>query len=180
MAISIQKAVSVLLLSSAALACGSKPPEPEAPPQPTEPAPAPPPEPVDSKRTDDPQKSTVRISDRIKEACGISERDAHFGYNSSQVNPAYRETLKKLATCFATGPLKGSTMHLVGHADPRGEPEYNMQLGEKRAGNVAKSIIAEGLPQAQVTTTSRGELDAHGTDEASWADDRTVDINVAE
>jgi peptidoglycan-associated lipoprotein len=179
MALQIQKAVSVILLSSAAFACGSKPPEPEAPPQPVEPAPAPAP-PVDDKRTDDPQKSTVKISDRIKEACGISERDAYFGYNSSQVNPAYRATLKKLADCFATGPLKGATMHLVGHADPRGEPEYNMQLGEKRAGNVAKAIIAEGLPQAQVTTTSRGELDARGTDESSWADDRTVDINVAE
>jgi peptidoglycan-associated lipoprotein len=178
MAISMNKAVSVILFASAAVAC-SKPPEPTTPePTPAEPAPVT--SVPEDKKTDDPQKSTVKISDRIKEACGISEKDAYFGYNSSQINPTYKATLKKLADCFATGPLKGATMHLVGHADPRGEPEYNMQLGEKRAGNVAKAIIAEGLPQAQVTTTSRGELDAHGTDESSWAEDRYVDINVAE
>lgn len=175
----MNKALALVLLSTGLAACGPKPAEPEAPaPAPAEPAPAP--APVDSKATDDPRKSDVNISDRIKQACGITEKEAHFGYNSAQVAASEKAIMKKLADCFATGPLKGETMHLVGHADPRGEPEYNMQLGEKRAGNVAKAIIAAGLPQAQVTTTSRGELDARGTDEATWALDRTVDINVAE
>lgn len=175
----MNKALAIVLISTGIAACGAQPAEPETPPPaPAEPAPAPPA--PESKATDDPKKSEVNISDRIKQACGISETEAYFAYNSAQVTPSAKATLKKLADCFATGPLKGETMHLVGHADPRGEAEYNMQLGEKRAGNVAKAIIAEGLPQAQITTTSRGELDARGTDEASWALDRTVDINVAE
>lgn len=175
----MNKALAIVLLSTGLAAC-SKPAEPETPPPaPAEPDPSPAPAP-ETKATDDPKKSDVNISDRIKQACGISETEAHFAYNSAQVAAKEKTILKKLADCFATGPLKGETMHLVGHADPRGEPEYNMQLGEKRAGNVAKAIIAEGLPQAQVTTTSRGELDARGTDEATWALDRTVDINVAE
>jgi peptidoglycan-associated lipoprotein len=67
-------------------------------------------------------------------------------------------------------------MRLVGHADPRGSDEYNMVLGSKRAENVKSGIVTEGLPDAQASTTSRGEMEARGTDEASWAQDRRVDI----
>lgn len=168
---------SVLVFTSV-VGCGSEQKEPEAPPPPAEAAPVTP-APA-GKETDDPRQSSITISDRIKTACGINESETHFAYNSARVASSEKTIFKKLADCFTTGPLKGLTMHLVGHADPRGEPEYNMQLGEKRAGNVAKAVIAEGLPQAQVTTTSRGELDATGTDEASWAEDRRVNINVAD
>jgi hypothetical protein len=36
-----------------------------------------------------------------------------------------------------------------------------------------------GLPDGQATTTSRGEMDATGADESSWAKDRRVDIVLA-
>jgi peptidoglycan-associated lipoprotein len=71
-------------------------------------------------------------------------------------------------------------MRLVGHADPRGEPEYNMVLGGKRADNVKGFIIEKGLPEPQVSTTSRGEDEAKGTDEATWAADRRVDVVLAD
>ncbi len=84
--------------------------------------------------------------------------------------------LKKLATCFTTGPLKGRQMNLVGHADPRGEDEYNMLLGGRRADNVKGAIIGAGMDQAKVSSTSRGEMDATGTDDAGYIQDRRVDI----
>jgi peptidoglycan-associated lipoprotein len=84
--------------------------------------------------------------------------------------------LKQLADCFSTGPLKGRQMRLVGHADPRGEPEYNLTLGGRRADNVKSFIAKQGLAEEQMSTTSRGEMDATGTDEASWARDRRVDV----
>jgi peptidoglycan-associated lipoprotein len=70
-------------------------------------------------------------------------------------------------------------MNLVGHADPRGEEEYNMVLGGKRADNVKHFLTGVGLPDAQAMTTSRGEMDATGTDESSWAKDRRVDVVLA-
>lgn len=128
---------------------------------------------------DDPAQSDINISDEIKKACGLSDTEARFAYNSANVREQDRAVLKKLADCFTTGGLKGRTMSLVGHADPRGEPEYNMVLGGRRADNVAAAIKREGLPEDQVTTTSRGETEARGTDEASWAADRRVDIHLA-
>jgi peptidoglycan-associated lipoprotein len=70
-------------------------------------------------------------------------------------------------------------MNLVGHADPRGEEEYNMVLGGRRADNVQHFLVSVGLPTGQAMTTSRGEMDATGTDEAGWAKDRRVDVVLA-
>jgi outer membrane protein OmpA-like peptidoglycan-associated protein len=49
-------------------------------------------------------------------------------------------------------------------------------LGGRRADNVKSAIAAEGLAAAKIATTSRGKLDAIGTEEASWAKDRRVDV----
>ncbi|HXS17752.1 MAG TPA: OmpA family protein [Polyangiaceae bacterium] len=178
----MKKIVSALslLLGLQALACGSSAPPPAAPAQPVaEPTPAPAPAPTE-KPGDDPRQSDINISDEIKLACGLTETEAHFGYNSAKVLETDQTIMKKLADCFTTGKLKGRTMRLVGHADPRGEPEYNMVLGGRRADNVGAALKNAGLPAAQVTTTSRGEMDSTGTDEASWAADRRVDIHLAE
>jgi peptidoglycan-associated lipoprotein len=169
-----------LVFALLAAACGSeaKPPPAapsggtEAPPATAAPAPS-------QKPDDDPSKGQINISDEIKKACGITDSEAYFAYDSANVQPAARAVLQKLATCFTTGPLKGRTMNLVGHADPRGEEEYNMVLGGKRADNVKHLLTGLGLPDAQATTTSRGEMDATGTDEAGWAKDRRVDIVLA-
>ncbi|MDX2053016.1 MAG: OmpA family protein [Polyangiaceae bacterium] len=170
-----------LALSSFFLACAADPPPPAqtpmAPMAPAYTAPvgsAPPP------AGQDPQQSNVSISDAIRKACGISETEAYFAFNSSNVRPQDKAVLKKLATCFATGPLKGKQMRIVGHADSRGEDEYNMVLGEKRASNVKGAIGREGLALGQMETNSRGEMDAKGSDEASWEKDRRVDITLAE
>lgn len=173
--------VPALILCGLTVACGPKPgPEPESPPAPVATSETPPPAPPAQKPGDDPSQSTVSISDVIKAACGLTETDAHFSYNSANVRSQDQIIMNKLAECFTTGKLKGRTMSLVGHADPRGEPEYNMTLGGQRADNVAGSLKAAGLPAAQVTTTSRGELDAIGTDAASWLKDRRVDILLAD
>jgi peptidoglycan-associated lipoprotein len=71
-------------------------------------------------------------------------------------------------------------MKLVGHADPRGEDEYNMVLGGRRADNIKNAIVTAGMSGAKVDSTSRGEMDASGTDEAGWSNDRRVDIMLGQ
>ncbi|HTQ07657.1 MAG TPA: OmpA family protein [Polyangiaceae bacterium] len=155
-------------------ACGSDPkPVAQAP---TAPPPAvttpPPPEKVG----DVPTRSNINISDDIRKACGINDADAYFAFDSANVRPQDQAILQKLASCFSTGPLKGRTMRLVGHADPRGDEEYNMVLGGRRADNVKGAIVNAGLASSKIATTSRGEMDATGTDEAGWEKDRRVDV----
>jgi peptidoglycan-associated lipoprotein len=171
---------ALLFGSALTLGCASKtPPEPETPPPAEKPAATPAPA-QSEKPGDDPTQSDINISDAIRKACGLTDTEAHFAFNSADVRESDRDLLKKIATCFATGPLKGKTMLLVGHADPRGEDEYNMVLGGRRSDNVGAAMIDAGLPEKQLETSSRGELDAVGTDEATWSKDRRVDVMLSD
>lgn len=69
-------------------------------------------------------------------------------------------------------------MLLIGHCDARGEYEFNMGLGAERAEGAKKLLQSLGVPEDILKTSSRGKLDATGTDEAGWANDRRVDIQV--
>lgn len=120
--------------------------------------------------------SHVTLSDEIKRACGISDEDAYFAFDSAHVDGHAQNVLRKVAVCFESGPLAGRSMRLIGRADPRGDDEYNMVLGEHRAAAVKSALDGLGLKPDRISTTSRGELDARGVDEAGWAKDRRVDV----
>ncbi|HKY38403.1 MAG TPA: OmpA family protein [Polyangiaceae bacterium] len=141
--------------------------------------PAPTPSPTSAPLAHDsksPQAGVVHISEDIRKACGISDADAHFAFDSASLGQSERPVLTQLATCFISGPLKGREMRLVGHADPRGGDDYNMVLGGSRADTVKTFLTMRGVPNDRIATTSRGEMDAQGTDETSWAEDRRVDV----
>jgi peptidoglycan-associated lipoprotein len=123
-----------------------------------------------------PSAGVVHISSDIRKACGITDVDAHFAFDSANLGDAERPVLNRLATCFVSGPLAGREMRLVGHADPRGPDEYNMVLGGSRADTVKTFLTMKGVPDGRIRTTSRGEMEARGTEAASWAEDRRVDV----
>jgi len=124
--------------------------------------------------------ATIQISEDIRKACGIGNADAHFAFDEAMVRTEDTAVLEKLVECFSTGALKGRQMRLVGHTDNRGDEEYNYVLGERRANAIQTYLTGAGLNGAQVTSTSRGELSATGTDEVGWAEDRRVDIVLAQ
>jgi peptidoglycan-associated lipoprotein len=118
----------------------------------------------------------VQISVDILKACGLTDNDAYFPFDSARLEKQDIVPLNTIAVCFSTGALKGRSMKLVGHADPRGSAGYNMTLGQARADGVEGYLEKRGLAKAKVETTSRGAVDATGTDEAGWAHDRRVDV----
>lgn len=126
-----------------------------------------------------PTSGSIQIDDKILKACG-NIPTAHFAFDSSKLEADAAGALDALAKCFISGPLAGRSMLLTGHADPRGEVEYNMGLGQRRAGSVAGFIETRGLAKAHVSTTSRGAIDATGTDEEGWARDRKVNVTLVE
>lgn len=130
--------------------------------------------------TASPTSGSIQIEDKILKACGDIPT-AHFAFDSASIGPEAQGALDALARCFVSGPLKGSKgMRLVGHADPRGETEYNLALGQKRAGSVGEYLATKGLDKARVQTLSKGAFEATGTDEEGWARDRKVDVTLAE
>jgi len=131
---------------------------------------------VNPKPDDDATRGTLKIAQDIRVACGLADDEAHFAFDSARVVDTDKRMLRTLSDCFVSGPLKGREMRLVGHADPRGPEDYNLVLAGKRADNVKGIMVAETMNEGRVSTTSRGEMDATGTDEMSWANDRRVDM----
>jgi peptidoglycan-associated lipoprotein len=123
----------------------------------------------------------IRISDIIRQKCGISETDAFFAFDSHQLRPSDTAILDKVAACFVSGPLAGQTISLVGRADPRGDPEYNLQLGHQRSDSVGDYLTTKAHPtmdKSKVEASSQGAIGATGHDEAGWAQDRRVDVDL--
>jgi peptidoglycan-associated lipoprotein len=120
--------------------------------------------------------STIAISDEIRTRCGISDADAYFPFDSAHVTANDRTPLDQVLKCFTTGPLKGRIVKLVGRADPRGESDYNVTLGQSRADAVGSYLSIRGMDKSKAQSTSRGAMDASGTDEQGWQRDRRVDV----
>ena len=124
----------------------------------------------------------IALSGDLVTMCNIKAPNAtspKFDYDKDELTPEDRTVLDQLATCLTTGALKGKAVSLIGRADPRGTEEYNLGLGAKRAKNVADYLGSLGVGQPQLQQTTRGSLDAAGTDEASYKQDRRVDIELA-
>jgi peptidoglycan-associated lipoprotein len=127
------------------------------------------------------QEGGIQVSGELAEMCNLHATGAkqHFGTNDDTLLPAERDMLVQLATCLSEGALRSRGLELIGRADPRGEQEYNMVLGEKRAARVAGYLESAGVGRTRMKLTSRGELDAAGKDEGGWQEDRRVDIALA-
>ncbi len=123
----------------------------------------------------------LRVDENIATACGLDQHKTapHFAYDSSALDSDARDTLTRIAQCFTTGPMQGRGLSLVGHTDPRGEIEYNMTLGAHRADAAKRFLTDLGVAGSRIQASSRGKLDATGDNEAEWALDRRVDVDLA-
>ncbi len=136
------------------------------------PPPAPPPAPPKQPATG------IQIEQRILDICKIEGPKAYFDFDKANVKETDQTTLDQVADCFTNGPLKGRTMKVIGHTDPRGTDDYNEKLGQSRAQSVVDYLGEKGVPHTEMGTESRGEQDATGSDEESWAYDRRVDLKL--
>lgn len=125
-----------------------------------------------------PNQGNIEVGSKLAKLCDMPS--AYFPFDSANLPADSKKALQSLVDCFTTGKAKGENMRIVGHADPRGETDYNFGLGQKRAGSVAGHLTKLGLDESRIETTSRGELDAAGSDEAGWAKDRKVEIFLAD
>ena len=140
------------------------------------------PKPAADVKADQQVSPSLAVSPDIAAACGIKAPAGPtptFDYDKDELTEEDRAVLATLATCLSTGALKGKHVLMIGRADPRGTEEYNLGLGSRRAHSVSQYLVRLGVAQAQLEVTTRGALDATGTDEATWKQDRRVDIQLA-
>jgi peptidoglycan-associated lipoprotein len=152
---------------STAMGCTASPPPPaNGTPSPTLPAPPP----------REPRALEVSLSADLS-PCGPAE-DAFFRFDSSALRPREREALRKLGSCLSTEPFDQSLLLVIGRADERGDAEYNLSLGRRRAERVVELLEREGVDRQRMLVMSRGEADAlgHEVPEISQGYDRRVDV----
>lgn len=106
----------------------------------------------------------------------LKQTSFYFEFDSSTVDDKYATILAAHGAYLASTP--SVTVRLEGHADERGTPAYNQALGEQRAKAVAQVLASYGVSTSQIQIVSYGEEKpkAMGHDEASWLENRRVDI----
>lgn len=106
----------------------------------------------------------------------LSRRSIYFDFDSYIVKDEFRSLVAAHAK-YLRDNANGRLL-LQGNADERGSREYNLALGQRRADAVKYALTLSGAKEAQVEAVSLGEEKprATGHDEASWAENRRVDL----
>lgn len=106
----------------------------------------------------------------------LSTRVIYFEFDSSQIQSRFAEALAAHARYLAEHP--DVRLRLEGHTDERGTREYNVALGERRAGSVEKALVLGGAGTSQLSTLSFGEERPAelGSTEEAYAKNRRVEL----
>ena len=110
----------------------------------------------------------------------FGQEDIYFNFDEFAVSPDGKKILASKAAFLKTHPtLK---VMVEGHCDERGTTEYNLALGEKRAGEVKKYLIFLGIDGNRLSVISYGKEKpaASGHNEEAWAKNRRVHLEAFE
>jgi outer membrane protein OmpA-like peptidoglycan-associated protein len=130
------------------LSFGSSKPAPE----PVSPSPAPVAE--APKRPVAPQFAEVTPDKSVKVYLG--EAVLRFQTASSELRPSSKQILAKVAKYLTKSPDAWAKMRVDGHADKRGNLDYNMRLSQKRADRVKRELSKLGVPKNKLTAEGFG------------------------
>lgn len=86
----------------------------------------------------------------------VRKRTVYFGYDKFSLSPGQRERLKKLIE-YAKLDETVKRVDITGYSDSVGFARYNRTLAQRRANEVKKYLLAEGLPADKLVVKARGE-----------------------
>jgi peptidoglycan-associated lipoprotein len=115
-------------------------------------------------------------SQSVQEILAHQVQDLHFDYDKSEVRPEDQSTLQgdasALKTIFQMDP--NFIVTIEGNCDERGSAEYNLGLGDRRAGATKDALVALGVPGDKLRTISYGKEHPLCTDatESCYAQNR--------
>ncbi|MCB0319643.1 MAG: OmpA family protein, partial [Bdellovibrionales bacterium] len=102
-----------------------------------------------------------------------------FDVDATSLRAGAIANLETIADAFAGSP-QAVTVHVDGHSDDSGLPEYNQRLAEARAKSVTAYLLARGISVDQIKVSSYGSLRpiASNSTSAGRQLNRRVDIYV--
>ncbi|MEK6791566.1 MAG: peptidoglycan-associated lipoprotein Pal [Deltaproteobacteria bacterium] len=102
----------------------------------------------------------------------------YFDYDKYIIRDSEKDSLARNAKWLSEN--KTAKVRIEGHADERGEEDYNLALGDKRARGVKNYLQSMGINQERLSTLSYGEerpaVEGHGED--AWAKNRRVEFKL--
>lgn len=106
----------------------------------------------------------------------LAERIIYFDFDQDSVDGEYRDLVRSHAEYLRARP--DLEVRLEGHTDERGSREYNIGLGDRRAGAVQQMLVLNGVDEEQIRTVSYGEERpaVDESNEEAWAENRRVEI----
>lgn len=85
----------------------------------------------------------------------FESEDIYFDNKSYALLPEAREILERKAQWLKDNPRVNVVIE--GHTDEAGTPEYNLALGDRRAGNVKSFLIRRGIESSRLAVVSFGK-----------------------
>jgi outer membrane protein OmpA-like peptidoglycan-associated protein len=109
----------------------------------------------------------------------VNMSDVLFDFNKYTLKPEAREKLAKVSGILVSYP--GLTLQVEGYTDNIGSDEYNQKLSEERADGVRQYLVAQSVPDSNVTAKGYGKSDpvADNTTNGGRAQNRRVELVVS-
>ncbi len=123
------------------------------------------------------QPEEVSLSDQ--QAFAKYVKDIYYDYDAYTIRAADQAVLQANANFFKQHPNIKFTIE--GHCDERGSTEYNLALGDNRAGAAKNAIVQLGIPASSVRTISYGKEKPFCTEsnEQCWQQNRRAHFVIS-
>ena len=129
------------------------------------------------KQDGDASASSAMVPTDLGTGAPIPELPAvYFEYDSFALTGSSKSALSAHADWLKAN--SGRLVQIEGHTDERGTTEYNLALGERRAGAVRDFLVSKGVSAGQLTTISYGEERPaqQGENEGAWSRNRRAEF----
>ncbi len=108
----------------------------------------------------------------------VDFKPVYFAFDASQIKEGELPKIEAVAQHLQANPTR--VVMIDGNCDERGSNEYNLALGELRAGAVQKYMLSLGIAPERVQTKSYGEEKpaVAGSGESVWAKNRRGEFSI--
>jgi len=119
-----------------------------------------------------------RLKDEAQKVGAL--QNIYFDFDRYNLKLEAMRTLGKAADWLSKNPTV--RIRIEGNCDERGTNEYNLALGERRAGSAKKYFVTLGISPGRISTISYGEERPAdpGHNEEAWAINRRDEFKVLE
>jgi len=137
-------------------------------------------EPADTSEFEDASSTpppTSSMTDTTVSNRTVSIAPVYFDLDESTIKSDYKTILENGATALRE---TGVSVTIEGHCDERGSDEYNLALGERRAGSVRRYLLDLGVSAEQLSIVSYGEARpvVSGSGETAYQLNRRVEFVI--